>query len=90
MLRARRLSVVGRVQGVGFRMFVAETARTEGLQGWVRNLPDGGVEIVAEGDAEALARFEWRVWQGPPGAHVDDVETEDVLPEGADGFRIRT
>lgn len=90
MVNARRLCVVGRVQGVGFRMFVADTARIEGLQGWVRNLPDGRVEIVAEGDAEALARFEWRVWQGPPGARVDDVETEDVLPEGAGGFRIRS
>ena len=90
MLSARRLHVVGRVQGVGFRMFVVDAARAEGLTGWVRNRADGGVEVVAEGDADALSRFEWRIWQGPPGARVDDVETEDVVPEGADGFRIRT
>jgi acylphosphatase len=90
MVSARRLHVVGRVQGVGFRMFVVDAARAEGLTGWVRNRADGAVEVVAEGDADALSRFEWRIWQGPPGARVDDVETEDVLPEGGDGFRIRT
>jgi acylphosphatase len=71
-------------------MFVVDAARAEGLTGWVRNRADGAVEVVAEGDADALSRFEWRIWQGPPGARVDDVETEDVLPEGGDGFRIRT
>ena len=68
-----RYIVSGRVQGVGFRAFVADAARAEGLAGWVRNLPDGRVEVHAEGDAEALGRFEWRLWQGPAMARVDDV-----------------
>ena len=89
MLQARRVCVTGRVQGVGYRMFAADAARAEGLTGWARNLPDGRVEIYAAGDAEALSRYEWRLWQGPAGARVDDVETENVLPDGADGFRIR-
>ena len=73
MTRASRYIVSGRVQGVGFRAFVADAARAEGLAGWVKNLPDGRVEVHAEGDAEALARFEWRLWQGPAMARVDDV-----------------
>jgi len=46
------------------------------------------VEIQAEGDLEALRRFEWQVWQGPPLSRVDEVATEDVVPAGATGFRI--
>ena len=88
MLRATVFLVSGRVQGVGFRAHVAEAARAEGLDGWVKNLPDGRVHVHAEGDAEAVRRFEWRVWQGPPMARVDDVASEDALPEGRCGFRI--
>ena len=88
MTKAVQYRVTGRVQGVGFRAYVADLARTEGVQGWVRNLPDGSVQARAEGDAETLARFEWGLWQGPPHARVDDVVTEDVVPDGAAGFRI--
>ena len=86
--RASRFLISGRVQGVGYRAFVADAARVERLEGWCRNLPDGSVEVLAEGDAEALSRFEWRLWQGPSMARVDDVVSEDVVPEGAHGFRI--
>ncbi|WP_396623488.1 acylphosphatase [Luteitalea sp.] len=88
MVRATHFVVSGRVQGVGFRAYVADAARAEGLDGWVKNLPDGSVEIQAEGDLEALRRFEWQVWQGPPLSRVDEVATEDVVPAGATGFRI--
>jgi acylphosphatase len=88
MTRARHFIVKGRVQGVGFRAYVADAAGAEGLDGWVRNLPDGGVEVHVEGEAEALSRFEWRLWQGPPLARVDDLASEDVVPRGARGFRI--
>ena len=88
MIRGSRYTVSGRVQGVGFRAFVVDAARAEGLAGWVRNLADGRVAVQAEGDAEALARFEWRLWQGPPMARVDDVAGEEVAPAGAIGFRI--
>lgn len=89
-MHARRMQVFGRVQGVGYRVFTMEAARVEGLTGWVRNAPDGHVDVHVEGDAESLARFEWRLWQGPPGARVDDVSTEDVLAESPVGFRIRS
>lgn len=88
MTRASRFVVSGRVQGVGFRAFVADAARVEGVAGWVRNLPDGSVEVRAEGEAEAVGRLERRLWQGPAHARVDDVLAEDVAPSGSDGFRI--
>ena len=90
MLRARRIQVSGRVQGVGYRAYTVDAARLEGLNGWVRNLSDGRVEVHVEGDVDALARLEWRLWQGPPGARVDDVIIEDVLVEGKGDFRIRS
>jgi acylphosphatase len=90
MRLARRIVVSGRVQGVGFRFFAQSAAVREGLHGWVRNLPDGRVEISAEGDAEALERFEHRVRHGPPGARVEEVDIVDVGATGSDsGFTIR-
>jgi acylphosphatase len=88
MMKAARYVVTGRVQGVGFRAFTVDAARAEGLGGWVRNRPDGSVEVQAEGELEALRRFEWRLWQGPPHGRVDDVASEDVVPTGSTGFRI--
>ncbi|HEY3381366.1 MAG TPA: acylphosphatase [Vicinamibacterales bacterium] len=82
MIIARRLTVFGRVQGVGFRWFVIERATAEGVTGWVRNLPDGRVEIVAEGEAEAFERFERAVRNGPPRSRVDDVTTDILAPTG--------
>jgi acylphosphatase len=90
MLVARRYVISGRVQGVGFRYFTADAADSEGLHGWVRNLSDGRVEIFAEGDVEAVDRFERRVRQGPRGARIDSVEVDHVPPAGgAGGFFIR-
>ena len=82
MVVARRFVVTGHVQGVGFRWFTLEAASREGITGWVRNRPDGAVELVAEGDAEALERFERAVRNGPPHARVDEVETELLAPTG--------
>jgi acylphosphatase len=90
MTVARHFLVSGRVQGVGFRFFTEDQARLEGLHGFVRNLADGRVEIVAEGDRDALERFERAVRRGPAGARVDHCETADVEPaRRATGFSIR-
>jgi acylphosphatase len=87
---ARHYLVSGRVQGVGFRFFTQTAARREGVYGWVRNTPDGRVEIQAEGEAEAMDRFENRVRHGPPGARVDRVDSTDLDPGGQNfGFDIR-
>jgi acylphosphatase len=85
MLTARRFVVSGRVQGVGFRYFAQEAAAVEGLSGWVRNRPDGSVEILAEGEAESLRRFERRLARGPAMARVDGVAATDEVPHGRGG-----
>ena len=87
---ARRFLISGRVQGVGFRFFAETAALREGVHGWVRNLPDGRVEAAAEGDAEAVERFERALRHGPRGARVDHVEVDDDVPAGREsGFTIR-
>jgi acylphosphatase len=80
---ARRYVVSGRVQGVGFRFFSQETALHEGLTGWVRNLPDGRVEALVEGELEAVVRMERALRTGPRGARVDRVYIDDEDPTGA-------
>jgi acylphosphatase len=90
MLVARRFLVSGRVQGVGFRYFAAEAAAAEGLGGWVRNLRDGRVEIMAEGDLESVERFARHLARGPAMARVEDVVQTDDVPSGRTGsFKIK-
>jgi acylphosphatase len=79
---ARRFRVSGRVQGVGFRYFAQDEARREGLTGIVRNLEDGTVEAIAEGEADAVERFERALHRGPSRAHIADVESEAIIPSG--------
>lgn len=73
--------VRGRVQGVGFRWHVREIARRLGLRGWVRNCPDGAVEIAAEGSDESIQRLQDELRKGPPGAVVSSVEDLDPLDQ---------
>ena len=90
MIVARRYLISGRVQGVGFRYFTEAAAAREGILGWVRNTPDGRVEVVAEGDAEALERFERSLRHGPRGARVERVDVDDTSPTGGEtGFTIK-
>ena len=65
----------GRVQGVGFRYTAEDTARHHGLTGWVRNLQDGRVELLAEGGETALLEFLTAMENGPLGNHVSHVES---------------
>ncbi len=86
---ARRYVISGRVQGVGYRFFTEASARREGLGGFVRNLEDGRVEALAEGEQTALDRFERALHQGPPGARVEHVVVDGRVPEGRSPvFRI--
>jgi len=89
MRLARRYVIGGRVQGVGFRFFAEAAAMREGIHGWVRNRPDGRVEIEAEGEAEAIERFERQLRHGPPSARVEAVEIDERVPSGRTGFEIR-
>ena len=86
---ARRFLVRGRVQGVGFRYFVLGEARSLGISGFTRNLPDGNVEIQAAGDVEALEALARTLKQGPALSRVDGVSAQELetAPTWSD-FRI--
>lgn len=77
--------VRGRVQGVGFRWFVREVGRDLGLAGWVRNRPDGSVEVAAAGEPQNLERLRDMLREGPNGASVsavDDVHDPERVESG--------
>ncbi|MBI5208906.1 MAG: acylphosphatase [Elusimicrobia bacterium] len=77
-----RAVVCGRVQGVGFRWFVRDAAARLGLAGWVRNLPDGSVELEAEGPDDVIERFKEIVGNGNAQARVDRMESSRIDPRG--------
>ncbi len=84
------LLIDGKVQGVYFRASTVQTARTLGLTGFARNLPDGRVEVVAEGEESALKSLTHWCHQGPPAARVDSVKTIIDAPKGEfSDFEIR-
>ena len=87
--QAKRFVVRGRVQGVGFRWFVEREAHMLGVAGWVRNRPDGSVEVLAMGSRDQLLGLRARLRQGPRAARVDDVEEAEAKPvAGLNAFRI--
>ncbi|GIX10296.1 acylphosphatase [Elioraea sp.] len=89
-MRTVRLFVSGRVQGVGFRAFAQRQADRLGVDGWVRNLPDGRVEALAAGEDEAVAAFIEALRRGPAIARVSGVEVIEAPGEAAGaGFRQR-
>ena len=81
-----RLTITGRVQGVGYRDWTMTTARRLGLTGWVRNRTDGAVEALIGGDDQAVGEMIDACRRGPTMARVDNVDVEpvdlDVLPQG--------
>lgn len=85
---ARRAVVSGRVQGVGFRFFAERAARELGVHGWVRNMPDGTVETLAEGTPEAVQGYLERLRRGPRGGKVTSVAEEESAPGGLSSFQI--
>lgn len=88
-LHARRYLVRGRVQGVGFRFFVEREAHMLGIAGWVRNNPDGTVEVLAMGSHEQLLGLRGRLRAGPRAARVDAVDESPAKPiPGLTAFRI--
>jgi acylphosphatase len=78
---AKTYRVRGRVQGVGFRWFVENAARTLGVSGWVRNRSDGSVEVMAQGTREQLFSLRAKLHEGPRAARVDDVEELETQPQ---------
>ncbi len=89
-MKAVHALVDGRVQGVTYRQATRSTARGLGLVGWVRNLPDGRVEVWAQGEDESVARMVDWLWAGPAGARVARVESDVVaIDQSLNDFFIR-
>jgi len=88
-VRRYRVIVHGRVQGVFFRDTTRRRAESRGVAGWARNLPDGTVEVVLEGEADAVESLVRFCGEGPRGAHVERVEVAPEPVEGLRGFEIR-
>ncbi len=89
-VQARRFLVRGRVQGVGFRWFAEREALILQIAGWVRNNPDGSVEVLAMGTREQLSGMRSRLREGPRAARVDDVEESEAEPAaGLNSFQVR-
>ena len=88
-MRRIRAIVSGRVQGVSYRASTAAKARQLGLAGWVKNLPNGNVELEAEGSPEQVAALVTWCHHGPPAARVDHVALEELSPIGDDDFDVR-
>ena len=88
---ARRLTIRGRVQGVGYRAWLVDAATALGVLGWVRNRRDGVVEALVQGDAAAVESLISRCRRGPPSARVTEIATLDVAADPAlDAFGWRS
>lgn len=88
-MKKAHLLISGRVQGVFYRAFTKEVAESLGLKGWVRNLRDGRVEAVFEGDEDKISIAIERCKEGPPYAKVDNIEISWSEPEGLVDFEIK-
>jgi acylphosphatase len=87
-MKTIRLTIKGKVQGVFFRATAKDFADDLGIKGWVRNLPDRNVEIIATASEEILQEFIDLCKQGPPKARVDEVIIEEIGLLEFNGFRI--
>ena len=85
----RRFTVSGRVQGVFYREGVKSEALRLGIRGYAENLSDGSVEVVAEGEANAVELLSRWLRNGPPRAVVSNVDSSWESPQGVAGFSVR-
>jgi acylphosphatase len=85
-MRAARLRITGRVQGVGYRAWAMQMAGRVGVRGWVRNRRDASVEALAIGDDDAVERMIEACREGPFGARVADVSVSEAKDDGSVGF----
>jgi acylphosphatase len=84
-----KIKVTGRVQGVWFRKYTQEVARTYGVTGFVANAPDGSVVLEAEGSREALEKLLDWLWRGSPLSKVEEVTQQEGKRVGFTDFEIR-
>ncbi len=88
-MKTIHIIVTGRVQGVGFRYFTVRCANNLGLRGWVRNLPDGGVEAVIQGQDDSIEQMIELLQEGPRASIVTDLKIEEIEQEEFSGFTMR-
>ena len=89
-MRRLHAKVQGRVQGVGFRYYCLKFGRSLGLSGWVRNLDDGSVELLVEGEEARLKELLVAVRRGPPASRVESIYDQWHDPQGdLGGFDVR-
>ena len=89
--KAIAATITGRVQGVGYRYTTQHMAGELGIQGWVRNAPDGSVEVWAQGHERAVGAFAEYLRQGPRAARVQSVDVRTTEPDTSlEGFRVRS
>jgi len=88
MKKRAHILASGRVQGVCFRTYTRDKALSLDMKGWVRNLPDGRVEIVAEGEREKIALFLDLIRRGPPSAQVTDLQVDWPALQGEEQFTV--
>jgi acylphosphatase len=88
-MRSVRLTITGRVQGVGYRIWAERTAASLGIRGWVRNRADGSVELQAIGDDQAIVTLIEACRVGPRAAAVTDVAVAESENDGSQGFGAR-
>ncbi|MEN3029035.1 MAG: acylphosphatase [Aquificaceae bacterium] len=87
---ALKVYVSGIVQGVGYRAFTKRLGRSYGLSGWVRNLPDGRVEVFVQGDRDVVWSFVRELMEGPPAGRVDRMELFREVPRDEErDFTVR-
>jgi len=89
-MKAYQIIVKGRVQGVGYRWFARQSAEELGIRGYVRNLPNGDVEVLAQGDDETVDALIERLRRGPSFAHVMDIQAQETnIKQRLDRFEVR-
>ena len=85
-MKAKRLTIAGRVQGVGFRAWLVDTATELGISGWVRNRSDGSVEALIAGETAAVEELSRLCRRGPRMAEVSSIEEDLAEPPDGPGF----
>ncbi|BBD08959.1 acylphosphatase [Desulfovibrio ferrophilus] len=91
MTRSLQCIIHGTVQGVAYRAWTADQARSLGVNGWIRNLADGTVEVLAQGTEDNLKEFKTRLLTGSTLSRVNDLQSKWLdYDKEFDGFQIRT
>jgi acylphosphatase len=87
-MKTYKLNIQGTVQGVFFRRFLSDTATKLELKGYARNMDDGSIEVIVEGEIDKIREFLKICKNGPPHSQVGDVETQEIKHQGFSEFKI--